>query len=775
MVKTSITTVVLATVSLTALPIFGQNTFFTPGNIVVAVEGCPVHGGTCASTAYGTGTGGSYGDNQAAPLTLFQYSVNGVSSATYVNALVFPQLSSGANFPVSGEFGSSSEAGLQLSPGGQYLTVGGYGVNAPTFNAAYPPGYTTDVYGAGFNNGALAQSTSLTSGSYTPVPRVVALIDANGNVNSSTAVYNIFDQNNPRSVYMSPDGVHVYMSGQGNTNNTPDPDNTGGVFYAPLFGVVTSPVGITGLDTDNDSTLTAPAAQDTRIVQMPFAASGNYTLYVSVDSKEGTGNNRDFIGTLGSEPTSMYTSTNVPSGYLDGPSPLKGFGNLGGTGKVTLSSTNGWNGNNVNLAADQTLINLSPVSYFFANANTLYVADSGIPKNHSNNENNAAGTDNIGDGGLQKWVNVSGTWTLEYTLYRGLNLVDNSSAGGTCGLYGLTGSVNGNTVTLYATNYTINDLDPHYLYGITDVLSDTQASQVTGESFTVLDSAPSGTYNFKGVSFAPTIPSGSVELTTVPSGLVISTSGAGCPTATYTTPVIVAWTPGNSCTLSVNPAQTAQGVTYTFSQWQDGTTASTDIVSTPSGTSIYTATFAAGTPAITWPAPSVITYGSALSGEQLNATSSLGAGSYVYVPPVGTVLPVGVNSLTVYFTPVGTTNTISATNTITVNPAAPPPAPASLVATETLSRGATAVTAVITIANTGGTSASNVTITNVKIGADTATPLPQSIGTIAAGSSAQATVSVPTSVGASGSASSITVSGTYTGGSFSSGARIKLP
>jgi len=37
--------------------------------------------------------------------------------------------------------------------------------------------------------------------SYTPVPRVLALIDGNGNVNSSTVIYNIFDTNNPRSAY----------------------------------------------------------------------------------------------------------------------------------------------------------------------------------------------------------------------------------------------------------------------------------------------------------------------------------------------------------------------------------------------------------------------------------------------------------------------------------------------------------------------------------------------------------------------------------------------
>ena len=81
----------------------------------------------------------------------------------------------------------------------------------------------------------------------------------------------------------------------------------------------------------------------------------------------------------------------------------------------------------------------------------------------------------------------------------------------------------------------------------------------------------------------------------------------------------------------------------------------------------------------------------------------------------------------------------------------------------------------LTIANTGGTDAANVVLTSVKVGSDTAVPLPQSLGTIAAGASVQTTVSVPASVGASGAGSSLTLSGTYTGGTFSSSARITLP
>jgi hypothetical protein len=221
-------------------------------------------------------------------------------------------------------------------------------------------------------------------------------------------------------------------------------------------------------------------------------------LYVSVDSKGGSNSARSFIGTLGSPPsTSLYNSNN-------GPTMISGFGNTGGTGKETITTGANSNGNGSN-AGDQ--INLSPENYFFANASTLYVADSGAPKNDS--ATNAP----LGDGGLQKWTNSksdgSGGWTLDYTLSAGLGLVPNThtnSSGqpsGTSGLYGLTGEVMKNgAVELYATNYTLGDLDPTFLYGITDTLSDTMASQATGESFTELEAAPADA-NFKGVAFAP--------------------------------------------------------------------------------------------------------------------------------------------------------------------------------------------------------------------------------------------------------------------------------
>jgi hypothetical protein len=404
---------------------------FNASDIVVAVEGD------------GAGTG-SYADGQAAPLSLYQYATTGTSSATQAGMLVLPQTSiAGGNYAVSGEYGSSSEATLQLSGNGQYLTIMGYATNANSYNSLY------DVNGTGT---ALAQSPNVT-GNSADVSRVIALVGANGSVNSTTAISNVFSENNPRSVYTT-NGTSFYISGQGNK------DNTGGVFYVSNIGATTA-TAITGADTSSKSNGTYN--QDTRDVQIV-----NGQLVVSVDSSEGTaskGLDIDRIGTLG-------TAGNPPTTTLNQqPTALPGL-----NGAITLANGNG---NSVNGSSGSAY--LSPENFFYANSTTLYVADTGLSKN-----------------GTQG----TATWTLDYTLSTGLNLVANTSSHGVSGLYGLTGKVVGNEVELFATSYVLGDTDQTYLYGLTDMLSDTSASQVTGEDFTTLEAAPADS-EFKGVSLAP--------------------------------------------------------------------------------------------------------------------------------------------------------------------------------------------------------------------------------------------------------------------------------
>ena len=103
---------------------------------------------------------------------------------------------------------------------------------------------------------------------------------------------------------------------------------------------------------------------------------------------------------------------------------------------------------------------LTPEQYFFANATTMYVTDSGQLKS---GQSDAAA---LGEGGLQTGSLVNGVW--EPDLVSGLNLVDNatanSAAPGVTGLFGLTGEVVSNHVELFTTSYGLNELSPSYLY-----------------------------------------------------------------------------------------------------------------------------------------------------------------------------------------------------------------------------------------------------------------------------------------------------------------------
>ena len=76
------------------------------------------------------------------------------------------------------------------------------------------------------------------------------------------------------------------------------------------------------------------------------------------------------------------------------------------------------------------------------------------------------------------------------------------------------------------------------------------------------------------------------------------------------------------------------------------------------------------TPTITWSTPANITYGTALSATQLNATATTAAGvpgTFVYTPAAGTVLPAGAGqTLSVTFTPTDPSNYTTATGNVSI-------------------------------------------------------------------------------------------------------------
>ncbi|HEY0256752.1 MAG TPA: hypothetical protein VGC39_04850, partial [Candidatus Methylacidiphilales bacterium] len=298
---------------------------FTAGDLVV--------------TTYGSLTGPAVTDG-ITPITLQEYALPTATSASLVFSDQLPTTGTNGNVGIVGEDGSSSEGTLQLSGNGQYLTIGGYDGNAAANgiqNASNQANGTNFAPGTawGANTIALGQSASV------DVPRIAATIDANGNVNTSTVLNDVYNTNNPRSVY-SPDGTSFYISGQGagtgdeggiyqtkvGTNTT-----TGGSAPTPIFNSV--------------STRTVTQAN---VNAATGTSSSTPNTYFSADQ------NSNKKGTL----TGIFEYSGSPTGSE---------GSNTGTRITPASGT-----------VNGKTVNFSPEGFVFANATTLYVADTGDPK-----------------------------------------------------------------------------------------------------------------------------------------------------------------------------------------------------------------------------------------------------------------------------------------------------------------------------------------------------------------------------------------------------------
>jgi hypothetical protein len=92
----------------------------------------------------------------------------------------------------------------------------------------------------------------------------------------------------------------------------------------------------------------------------------------------------------------------------------------------------------------------------------------------------------------------------------------------------------------------------------------------------------------------------------------------------------------------------------------------TDTTDYNTATQTVTLTVNKTAPTITWATPAAITYGTALSVTQLDATAGGVAGSFAYAPAAGTVLGVGSQTLSVTFTPSDTTDYNTVTGSVTL-------------------------------------------------------------------------------------------------------------
>jgi len=434
----------LSSIALLSVATHASAQSFTAGDLVVST--------------YGDLTGTAITDGESTPITLEEYQLNTPTSASLVLTDELPTTGTGSQLGIVGEDGSSSEGTIQLSGNDEYLTIGGYDGNAAAngIQAA-----DNSANGTNFAPGTVWGESTIALGqsSDSDVPRVFATINANGQVDTSTAENDdVYNTNNPRAVY-SPNGTTFYISGQGSGTK--------------VNGVYTDQGGIYTI-TQGDNTANGGAAPKPiyTVVSTRDITQYNGNTYYSADqnSKKGI-------------QTGIFEYTGSPAGSE---------GSNTGTRITPASGT-----------VNGVSVNFSPEAFTFANATTLYVADTGDPK--------AGG---VGDGGIQKWSLVDNAWKLDYTLTVPSFVAPSeatSASDGQTGFEAMTLQVVGNNVDIYAVSYTAGDADPNGLYAIVDNLSAlTLPTGAATENFTELEAAPGTSdaggadYNFKGVSFAPT-------------------------------------------------------------------------------------------------------------------------------------------------------------------------------------------------------------------------------------------------------------------------------
>jgi sugar lactone lactonase YvrE len=155
------------------------------------------------------------------------------------------------------------------------------------------------------------------------------------------------------------------------------------------------------------------------------------------------------------------------------------------------------------------------------------------------------------------------------------------------------------------------------------------------------------------------------------------------PTITWATPAAIPYGTALSAT-QLDASAGAVAGTFVYSPpagtvLNAGANQTLSVTFTPTNTTDYTTavqtvqiTVNKPQPVITWATPTAITYGTALSAAQLNASAGGIPGTFVYSPPAGTVLNAGANqTLSVIFTPTNTADYSAGSQTVqlTVNKA----------------------------------------------------------------------------------------------------------
>ena len=417
-------------------------------------------------------------------------------------------------------FSSKSELALNLSTDQSYLTFMGY----------LAPIDAVDV-----SNSNTAGAVDPTNPVGESVYRVVAQLDQKGNFKFTKT--NAYSGNNGRAAILNnTQGANVvYTAGNAGNGLNPQPDGiiigAGAQILTPEVKalVAQKPGDPTPVGSFNITQLGKKADKVGKDTNFRGLTIFNNVIYLSKGSGSNGVNTVYFIDTTG-------LACPTPAGGAGGvglPQPSAALPTAGIAYDPTLLQSEGvvpynmciLKGFNTTLAKSST--NAFPFGIWFANANTLYIADEGNGDNTysaaTNTYTKAAAQTTAG---LQKWVfdAAKQQWELAYTLEAGLDLgkpyvvpgylAGNNPVSGlpwapaTDGLRNLTGVVNGDgTATIYAITSTVSGngdqgADPNKLVTITDSLAAGGPTAPSGETFTTLRSA-GNLEVLRGVSFGP--------------------------------------------------------------------------------------------------------------------------------------------------------------------------------------------------------------------------------------------------------------------------------
>ena len=409
-------------------------------------------------------------------------------------------------------FSSKSEGALNLSTDGRYLTFIDY----------VAPVNTIDV-----SNSNTPDAVDGTNPVGTSYYRAVATLDADGHFHFTET--NAYSGNNGRAaIWNNSNGANFfYTAGNAGNGNTPQPSGVVLGAGAQIIDPVHEPEAeqTPGMPTPvgSFSVTEIPKAKADKIGKddnFRGLTIFNNALYYSKGSGGNGVNTVYFVDTTG---TACPNGVGLPvAGATLPTTPLT---------PPSDPSTQGLPNNMCILAGfpaipnkSQTTVTAFPFGIWFADANTLYVADEGDGYTGGTDlYTHAAGQTTAG---LQKWIFNSSTktWNLAYTLTNGLKLGTPYTVHGyptgtnsatnlpwspaTDGLRNITGRVNHDgTVTIWAITSTVSGngdtgADPNKLVAITDKLTDTTAASAAGEQFVTVREAGFAEV-LRGISFTP--------------------------------------------------------------------------------------------------------------------------------------------------------------------------------------------------------------------------------------------------------------------------------